>query len=86
MTSILEKSIKEKQARDVQALAKVKGWDSRLEALKNRKENPLSESVFCDRYGIHKSRFNSLKNGKTTSLPSFKIINQIENALKSEGV
>jgi mRNA-degrading endonuclease RelE of RelBE toxin-antitoxin system len=66
--------------------AKIKQWTKKLDALKNRKENPIREAEFCRLYGINQSRFNRCKNDKEPSLPSDSFFTLVDNAFKSEGV
>lgn len=86
MTNNLEQIFNAKMAKQEQALSMIKRWSERVEKIKSREEAPLSEAAFCNKYDIHIGRFNQIKNGKATSLPSLKIIDKVENALKSEGV
>lgn len=67
---------------------KVEKWDDRLRKLATRKNNPLSESAFCDKYKFHKAGLNrnkkSLETGK--DFPTKKTIERVEAALKKERV
>lgn len=64
--------------------AKIKRWPARLNRLANRKNEPLSESQFCDKYGINKGNFNRAKNFVVEARP--KRVNEVEQALAAEGV
>lgn len=75
-----EQKIKQQQDR----LKKVKAWTARIEKLRKRKKNAMSEAQFCRKYGIHPSGFN--RNKKGVSFPTQKTVDRIEEALKSEGV
>lgn len=84
--SIYMKLYQKKLTAQKQVIELISKWDLRIEALKSRKENPLSESMFCNLYGINKFTFNSIKNGNYPCIPSKKMIAKIEAAFKSEGV
>lgn len=75
-----EEKIKEMQDR----LQKVRSWDRRLERLANRRKNPMSQADFCRKYGFHPAGLSRRKNGK--EFPTPETVEQIERALKKEGV
>ena len=86
MLSELEKKLKEKRAKQKTTIAKIKKWSKRMDKINDRKENPMSDAAFCRKYELNTARFNSLKNLKFSSLPTEKLLNQVENAFKAEGV
>ena len=67
-----------------QRVALVSKWESRLAKLANRVDNPMNATVFCLKYGLNRHWLCRVK--KMKPLPLWRKINQVENALKSEGV
>lgn len=65
-------------------LKKVKLWPARIEKLRKRKNNPMSEAEFCRRHKLDPATFNRNKN--LIDFPRAKTVLKIEKALKSEGV
>lgn len=59
-------------------------WNERLKSLRYRKENPLKESEFCDKYGISRANFNRNKKGHT--IPTPETFLKVERAFNAEGV
>ena len=84
--SVYQKIYQKKLSQQKQVIDLISKWEKRIASLKIRKQNPLSESQFCEKYQINKYTFNSIKNGNYPCIPSKKIIAKIENALKSEGI
>lgn len=76
--------IAERDALRAQIREKVAKWPARLEKLAKRKEGALSERQFCLKHGITLFGFNRIKNGHNEPRP--KKVDQVENALASEGV
>ena len=75
-----EDKITEQQNR----LKKINRWPARIDKLRKRKKNPMSESEFCDKHKFHKAWFNRAKNGGLFPRP--KAVLKVEKALKAEGV
>lgn len=67
-------------------LAKIGRFAARAKKLNTRKENPLSDAAFCQKYEINTPRFNRIKNLKEYPLPSDGIIDGIDRAFTAEGV
>lgn len=67
-------------------LAKILRWPQRVEKLRLRRKNPMSEAEFCGKHNIQQAWFNRLKNGRGEPFPSKKSVERIEKALKQEGV
>lgn len=82
----LDQKIKAKAKADREKIEKIKKWDARIKKLATRKIEPLSEAQFCRKHQITHGRFNRMKNLKDNNLPSDRLINEIENAFKNEGV
>ncbi len=62
----------------------IKKWSKRLEKLRLRKKDPLSERQFCEKYGMSVAGFNRIKNG--IYIPQKANFNKIEAAFKAERV
>lgn len=62
----------------------VKSWSRRIDRLKQRNKEPMTEAKFCKKYGFTIEVFNRNKNG--IAFPSKKRFEKIEEALKAEGV
>lgn len=67
-----------------QRVALVSKWESRLTKLAKRANNPMNATVFCLKHGINRQWLCRAK--KMKPLPLWRKINQVEAALKSEGV
>lgn len=78
------KTVEQRDAEKRELRAKVKKWPARLRKLKNRKENPLSEGEFCDKYGFPIPGFNRSKNLRHE--PRAAKVAAVEKALEAEGV
>lgn len=59
-------------------------WQSRLDKMAERKNNPKKESEFCREYDLDLIIFNRQKKGHVT--PSIESLKKVEDAFKSEGV
>lgn len=62
----------------------VSKWEYRLAKMANRIKNPMNTKEFCIKYGINREWLCRAK--KMNPLPYMRKINQVEEALKSEGV
>jgi hypothetical protein len=65
-------------------LEAVARWAERIETLKNRPLNPMSEKEFCDKHGLDAAAFNRRKKGHIAVRE--KTFRLTENALAAEGV
>lgn len=84
---MLTEKIKTRQKRISEELTRAKRaekWAARMARLATRKNNPKSETQFCEDHGLHQARFNRHKNGKIT--PDQESFEKVEAAFKSEGV
>lgn len=81
----LEQKIKDEAKRKLALVKEVGKWPSMLEKLEARAET-LREAEFCRKHGINHARFNRLKNGKESSLPSEKFFDKVRAAFKAEGL
>jgi len=82
----LEEKIKKRAKDDLEKVAKIKKWPSRITKLGTRKTARMSERQFCLKHGINAARFNRIKNLKDDFLPADTIMDAIEAALTAEGV
>lgn len=77
-------TLQERDEKKKELRAKIKRWPARLKKLATRKDSPLSERAFCIKYKIPVFGFNRAKNLQIE--PREKKIEQVESALKAEGV
>lgn len=59
-------------------------WERRMTKLSTRKNDPKSETKFCDDHALHQARFNRHKNGKVC--PDQESLDKVEAAFNREGV
>ena len=77
---IVDERMKQKLAN----LERVKKWAARINALANRKKNPMKEAEFCRKHKLQIAGFNRNKNG--ICFPNQKTIAKVEAAFKAEKV
>lgn len=77
-------TLEEKLEQKKQRIELIKKWPKRLAKLLKRKEDPLDEAAFCERYGFEKTYFNRMKNLKVGAKQDK--VNAVEEALTKEGV
>ena len=82
----IEEQIMANAAEQIKKLQMVRKWSARIQKLRDRKQDPLTEVDFCNKYGIHASSFNRHKNLNDDKLPSVKFFEAVENAMKVENV
>lgn len=67
-------------------MAEVRTWSSKIDALSKRKDSPMRENEFCQKYGISPARFNRYKKMREPSIPTDAFIDTVKAAFKSESV
>jgi len=75
---------KEKLQKKIAQIAAIDKWQKRLDRLKKRKIEPLSEAAFCRKHGISETYFSKMKAGHR--VPKEATFNEIESAFVAEGV
>jgi len=82
----IKEQIKKEAQKNLKKVDTIKDWPKKMDAMKVRKKNPLTEAAFCQKYGFNVSRFNRYKNFKEGALPSDDLMTRINNAFKAERV